>query len=81
MNSLLDEVLPLIRSNLTEGEITNLLFSIAVKLPQITVEQMTIPAKGTYGLTLGLGGRELFDIDFETNAQIIHDTLYGDTDK
>jgi len=76
INDLLDVVLPLVRTNLTEGDITSLLL-LAPGIPDITVEQMTIPAEGTYGSMTGMGGRKMFAADFEKNAQILHEALYG----
>lgn len=77
LNRLLDTVLPLLRTNLTEGEITGLLFTLAPKLSRVTVEQMTVPAQGTYGSMTGMGGRSLFAVDFAANASLLRQTLYG----
>jgi hypothetical protein len=38
---------------------------------------MTIPAQGTYGSMTGMGGRTLFAVDFDKNADILQDALYG----
>lgn len=76
LNNMLDTVLPLVRTNLTEAEITSLLL-LAPKLPNVTIEQMTIPVKGTYGSMTGLGGRAMFAPNYEQNAKILHDALYG----
>ena len=77
LNGLLDTVLPLVKTNLAEGDITSLALSLAPKLSQVTVEQMTIPVKGTYGSMTGMGGRTLYAVDFDTNAAILQDVLYG----
>ena len=74
LNNTLNTVLPLVQTNLTEGEITNLLF-MAPKFKGAEIEGMTIPAKGTYGSMTGLGGRNLFSVDFKTNTQILHDFI------
>ena len=73
-NNTLNTVLPLVQTNLTEGEITNLLF-MASKFKGTEIEGMTIPAKGTYGSMTGLGGRNLFSVDFKTNTEILHDFI------
>ena len=39
-------------------------------------DQMTIPVPDSYGGMLGMEGRSLFAVDFETNSQILHDFLY-----
>ena len=74
LNNTLNTVLPLVQTNLTEGEITNLLF-MAPKFKGAEIEGMTIPAKGTYGSMTGLGGRNLFSVDFKTNTEILHDFI------
>ena len=79
LNNLLDTILPLVQTNLTERDITSLALSLAPKLSQVTVEQMTIPVEGTYGSMAGMGGRTLYAVDFETNAGILQDALYGET--
>ena len=77
LNTLMDDVLPLVLTNLTVKEMAELM-AVA---PQIisssdTAQQMTIPAKGTYGSMKGLGGRSLYAVDFEENARILHAFLY-----
>jgi len=76
LDDLLDAILPLVRTNLTESDITELLM-LAPKLPQVSVVQMTMPAEGTFGSMHGMGGRPMFAADFEQNAQILHNALYG----
>lgn len=72
---LADEVLPLIQTNFTKMEISSLVME-APGFLGCQIEQMTIPAKGTYGSMIGMGGRHLFAIDFEANSKILHDFLY-----
>lgn len=76
LNSLLDEVLPLVQTNLTEEEITSLLL-LAPKYQGVTLDQMTLPAEGTYGSMVGMGGRSMFAPDFNQNAQILRTFIYG----
>lgn len=75
LDGLINELLGLVRTNLDEDVITKLLL-LAPSLPNAEFQQMTIPAKGTYGGMTGMGGRPLFAVDFETNAQILHDFIY-----
>ena len=77
LNSLLDEVLPLVQTNLTEKEIRSLLV-LAPNYQGITLDQMTIPAQGTYGSMIGMGGRSMFAVDFNQNAQILREFIYGE---
>lgn len=75
IDGLINELLGLVRTNLDEETITKLLM-LAPSLPNAKFQQMTIPAKGTYGGMTGMGGRPLFAVDFETNAQILHEFIY-----
>lgn len=76
LNALLDQVLPLVQTNLTEKEITSLLL-LAPRLPDVTVEQITIPVPGSYGSMTGMGGRTMFAVDFGQNAAVVQQMLYG----
>ena len=78
LNDALNELLPLVLTNMPDSMITKLLFT-APNFQGKTAQQMTIPAKGTYGGMKGLGGRSLFSVDFNKNAQILRDFLYPDT--
>lgn len=75
LNGLLDDVLPLIQTNLTEKEITALL-AITPKFLGTTAKEMTIPVKGTYGSMKGMGGRSMYATDFQSNADILKEFLY-----
>ncbi|MCD7771852.1 MAG: LCP family protein [Oscillospiraceae bacterium] len=44
----------------------------------VQMDQMTIPAEGTYTSMIGMGGRSMFAPDFEENSRILHEFLYGD---
>ena len=76
INDLLDTILPLIQTNLTNGEI----FSLVLNMPQFLekkLEQATIPLENTYGSMKGMGGRSLYSVDFEANAKALQKMLYG----
>jgi len=69
-------VMPLVQTNLTEGDF----FSLMLMTPQMyqaQLQQETIPLRGTYGSMVGMGGRSLFAVDFDTNAKYLHKMLYG----
>ncbi len=76
LDTLANDVLPLVQTNLTKLELAELML-LAPGLLGAEVEQMTIPVKDTYGLMKGMGGRTLYAVDFETNAKVLHDYLYG----
>lgn len=75
LDTLADEVLPLVQTNFTQLELAGLLL-YAPNFINASVEQMTIPQKGTYGVMRGMGGRSLYAVDFEANAAILQDFLY-----
>lgn len=77
LNNLLDQVLPLIQTNLTMLEIADWML-YAPNLLNATFDQMTIPKEGTYGGMTGMEGRGLFAVDFEVNSEILKDFLYGE---
>ena len=78
LNTLLNNVLPLVQTNLTRLEITELLLS-APKYRGVQIKQTTIPISGSYGGMRGLGGRSLFSVDFDTNAKELREFIYGVT--
>ena len=78
-DALINQLLGLVRTNMDEAIITELLLLLP-SLPQATVQQMTIPQDGTYGGMIGMGGRSLFAADFEVNSRILREFLYGVTE-
>lgn len=71
LNELADQVLPMVQTNLSKTEILRLM----LKLPQFLksdIEDMTIPAEGTF--------ERLSNVDFEANSRILQEFFYGDTE-
>lgn len=75
-DALINELLTLVRTNLTEEVITELLFLLP-SLPNATMQQATVPQSGTYGSMTGMGGRSLYAVDFQANAEFLREFLYG----
>lgn len=75
LNTLADTVLPLIHTNLTDGEITQLLLLVP-KMLGVTMEQSTVPIQGSFGSMKGMGGRSMFAADFDANAKYLREFLY-----
>lgn len=73
LNNLLDQVLPLIQTNMSMLEIADLML-YAPNFLKSEFDQMTIPKQGTYGYKDGITG---FAVDYEVNSQILRDFLYG----
>lgn len=78
INKLADTILPMIQTNLTKGEITQLLMEVPEFLATgAQMEQMTIPTKDTCWNSVGKDGRKMIAVDFEANAKILNDLFYG----
>lgn len=77
LNALADQILPIVQTNFTKGEIVELMF-YAPNLMRSTFDQMTIPVADSYGLKVGMGNRSYFAVDFEENTRILHEFIYGE---
>lgn len=75
IDSLIDSLLPLVKTNIPESKIAELM-TLIPSLPKAKTQQMTIPARGTFGYMVGMGGRNMFAVDFEENSRILKDFLY-----
>ena len=77
LDALLDTCTSLVRTNLTQSVITKLMIEMVPGLGNVTVQQMTIPVKGTYGSHKVMGDRSAFAPDFEENTRLLHEMIYG----
>lgn len=75
LNAMLDQVLPLIQTNMKPTDILGMVGYVPAVVGK-DFEQMTIPKSGTYGSMTGMGGRTLYAVDFEENSKILHEFLY-----
>lgn len=76
LNSLFDEVLPLVQTNMTEGDIADLVMQASTLLNS-DFEQWTMPLSNTYGVMTGMGGRSMYAVDFDTNASVLKAVVYN----
>lgn len=76
LNELLNQILPMVQTNFTQGEITKLMLE-APEFLGVEFERMTLPEHGTYGGMIGMGGRSMFAPDFAENAKILREFLYS----
>ena len=76
---LADKLLPMMDTNLTNGEITSLLMEIPT-LAGVQAQQMTLPAEDTYWSQTLDNGRVVVACDFEQNAEILDMFLTGEID-
>ena len=74
LNALLDTTLPLIQTDMSMLEITQMML-YAPSFLTSEFDQMTIPKQGTYGSKSGITG---FAVDYEENSRILQEFLYGE---
>ncbi len=78
LNELTDTILSMVQTNLTKGEITNLLLELPGFIAiGAQMEQMTVPAADTCWNKIGVDGRNLIGVDFTANAEILCEFFYG----
>lgn len=73
-------VLPMLTTDMTDAEILGYIVDLAKILPELTVVSQRIPADGAY-YNARIGGRQvlcLTESDWETNKQILKETLIED---
>ncbi|MBQ6851040.1 MAG: LCP family protein [Oscillospiraceae bacterium] len=75
LDSIIDSLLPLVKTNIPESKVAELMKLIPV-LPKTTTQQMTVPAQDTFGSMVGMGGRNMFAVDFEKNSETLKEFLY-----
>lgn len=78
LDQLLNNVLPLVQTNLTEADIASLIPE-AGTFVNMDYDTITFPLKHTYGLMDGMCGRKVLALDFETNSEELQNFLYGET--
>ena len=75
--ALADELLPMVQTNLTDGEIAALLLK-APGFLGATMDQMTIPQKGTYWSRYTSTGQALMACDYKQVSKQLKAFLYGE---
>ena len=71
INSLLEQFLPRVRTNLSQKDLTTLLF-MSLGIKDYTIESMTIPVDDTWEYTR-IRGMSVIEVDFEANAKAWRD--------
>lgn len=77
MNTVLDNVLPLIDTNLSNEEITQLGLNYVSKYSKYDVGQFSVPADGTWRNEV-IKGAQVLGLDLEKNQKLLYDFIYGD---
>lgn len=73
INSLLEQFLPRVRTNLSQKDLTTLLF-MSLGIKDYTIESMTIPVDDTWEYTR-IRGMSVIEVDFEANAEAWRDKI------
>lgn len=66
--SVAGDVLPLVQTNISSGDMASIIFKASLAMGSDT-EQMTVPFSGTYS--------GLANVDFDQNAALLQEALYG----
>lgn len=74
LNQLLNEILPLITTDLTESEIMGYAMELLPLLSDLQISTQQIPAEGAYKMTM-IRGMSVLLPDLEKNRQIIEDII------
>ncbi len=80
LNDMIDNVLPLIETNLTDTEITQLGLGYITKYAKYEVGQFSVPADGTWW-DKKVNKAQVLEIDLEKNQKLLYDFIYGDAVK
>lgn len=75
IDSMINTLLPMVRTNLSEWKVAQLMLLIPSIL-QADVQQLSVPVAGTYGLLDD--PRWMLSVDFAANAEVLHEFLYGE---
>lgn len=75
-SDLIDGLFPYLTTNLTQAEVYQLTLN-AAKYLSYDVEQMTIPAEGTYS-NATIRQMMVLQVDFEANKKLLRGNLYGE---
>lgn len=78
LNTLCNEILPLVQTNLTKMEIAELMLHVTDFLG-IKFDQLTIPEEGSYGAMAGISGRSMLAVDFDYNSKLLQNFIYGES--
>lgn len=75
-SDLIDGLFPYLTTNLTQAEVYQLTLN-AAKYLSYDVEQMTIPAEGTYS-NATIRQMMVLQVDFDANKKLLRENLYGE---
>ena len=75
INSLLEQFLPRVRTNLSQKDLTTLLF-MSLGIKDYTIESMAIPVDDTWEYAQ-IRGMSVIEVDFEANSKAWHDKIMG----
>jgi anionic cell wall polymer biosynthesis LytR-Cps2A-Psr (LCP) family protein len=73
---LVDTVLPMITTDMTNIDITGYVVELLPLLPELTIQTQTIPASGAYRLDM-IRGMSVVVADFEACRELLEETIGG----
>ncbi len=74
INTMLNNVLPLVQTNLTKMQITELIMQVP-SIAGKSAGQMVLPMQGTYSIMTNKFGKNMFAVDFDSNAKALQEFI------
>lgn len=74
INTMLNNVLPLVQTNLTKVQITELIMQVP-SIAGKSATQMVLPKQGTYTIMTNKFGKNMFAVDFDSNAKALREFI------
>jgi LCP family protein required for cell wall assembly len=74
INDFINEVIPMIATDMTPSEITGYALDLLPMLGSATIKNQTIPADGTWQYA-SINGASVITVNFEKNQQFLRDTI------
>lgn len=74
INTMLNNVLPLVQTNLSKMQITELIMQVP-NIAGKSANQMVLPKQGTYSIMTNKFGKNMFAVDFDSNASSLREFI------
>lgn len=76
VNDFINEVIPMIATDMTPSQITGYALDLLPMLSSVTIKDQTIPADGTWQYAT-INGNSVITVNFEKNQQILREIIEG----
>ena len=80
LTSILDEILPLVETNMNKSQVAKLAAGSAIIYRNYPVEQFRIPAEGTYKNSIKKG-QDVLELDIGKNRDMLYNFIYNDSNE